>query len=47
MMRAADAALYQAKAAGRQRVVAHKGEVTVTGVTPEPLPAPAPVAPLA
>ena len=35
MMRAADAALYQAKAAGRRRVVSDDGQVTLTG---EPAP---------
>ncbi len=32
MMRAADAALYEAKAAGRRRIASHRGQVTVTGV---------------
>jgi PleD family two-component response regulator len=31
LMRAADAALYRAKAAGRRRVISHGGQVTVTG----------------
>ena len=31
MMRAADAALYEAKAAGRHRIASHRGQVTVTG----------------
>lgn len=31
MMRAADAALYEAKAAGRRRVVSYDGQVTLTG----------------
>ena len=42
LMRAADAALYEAKAAGRHRVVSHGGQVTVTGEDEgEPVPAPA------
>ncbi len=48
LMRAADAALYAAKVAGRRRVVSHGGQTTVVGsFSSEPWPAPEPDAQLA